>query len=113
MSMTNAPEQPKRRRFQFSLLTLIVAVNVAGVLVWANVHLKDFSADIDSIEMIYHVQSQGWPLAARMIQDHTFSHWLWHNCALNALIALSFLTNAGLLTEFLVRRVRKAKRHDG
>ncbi len=30
-------ERPKRRLPRFWLMTLIVAVNVAGVLVWANV----------------------------------------------------------------------------
>lgn len=59
--MTSDQEQPKRR-FRFSLITLLVAVNVAGVLVWANlVHRNDVIL-VDRESMPAFVQ--GWPATA-------------------------------------------------
>ena len=104
----------KPRRFRFSLITLLVAVNVAGMLVWANVH-------DDSESDAYFLR--GWPIQyqepsplAKMLNlfydgelTPSASVTVWKNIAICGVILLS----ATMLTEFLVRRIRKAKRHDG
>ena len=62
---------PSTKRFRFSLITLVVAVNVAGVLVWANMrpHVddalppllpEDFTMNID-----HNRATWGWPFAFR------------------------------------------------
>ena len=47
-----------RRRLRFSLITLLVAVNVAGVLVWANVSERDIST-VDFPHLIYDERIDG------------------------------------------------------
>ena len=89
-------EAPKRRLPKFSLITLIVAVNVAGVLLWANVNGRPFDWRL-------------WDFSGNMY-IHTYHVFL------DILISLIVIVAAGTLTEFLVRKLRKlrkAKRHDG
>ena len=125
------------RRLRFSLITLIVAVNVAGVLVWANVRTVYRKTTIDD-DTWSHTVGQGWPFPIKadsevwtlnpnnvpltasfdwsgpmiMFRDADKSGWHWNALVLDLGIALSILLLATLLTELLVRKLRKAKRHD-
>ena len=109
-------EVPKRRLPRFSLITLIVAVNVAGVLVWANVAKRDQYRAIEvhgilSPQVPFKVS--GFPLIHRermhvklLGNKGTRS---FASMAFNLLFAIVAICGSALLTELLVRRFRKAK----
>ena len=56
------------RRARFSLITLIVAVNVAGVLVWANVR---------RIEVSKSIEHQGMTTAEGALKEGHYRGWGW------------------------------------
>jgi len=122
---TDNAEKTRPRRFRFSLITLIVAVNVAGVLVWANVaHRKPTLLVDDEIEPAFE---QGWPAtASRTYSFRTMdkpetgdvgvflgSGYRISSALTNLAVALIILITLTTSTEFLARKFRKAKRHDG
>lgn len=121
------------RRFRFSLITLIVAVNAAGALMWVNMNTQHCKLAHDDawIEkwrkgwpLVYHENwifyGEGYTGELEATPGGTVIGALGGQSPLNiksvlfdvsvgvALVALS-----AVLTEFLVRRIRKAKRHDG
>ena len=102
---------PTRKRFRFSLIALVVAVNVGGFMCWLN-------------NQIHHphgfVWTCGWPFAWWYRPDTgDLSQTEWelygqpYGLAGNILVGIAIAFAAGLLTELVVRRIRKAKRHDG
>ena len=119
-------------RFRFSLLTIIVTVNVAGVLIWANVRKvksKDGATVVASPTSFldYTLHTQGWPSAAIETQDpygridpvggrasNVDNRLVWHTRGIfiNVLTAIGCLAGVAIATELLVRKLRKAKRHD-
>jgi len=113
-----------RRRFRFSLITLIVAVNVAGVLVWANVKKKETGAIPVSGGRAYETMRYGWPMVACVMTRVTglaavrgeslteARAWEPAGVLTNAVAAILAVLFFGWATEFLVRRLRKAKHHD-
>ena len=131
-----------RKRFRFSLITLIVAVNVAGVLVWANLERTyvepvvavPFSSRPPPTSFSFMTKLgrlQGWPLVIRRLRPTVITissvpgtiqgtdssqpiwRWSWISIASNLAVAILILSAFCAITEFLVRRIRKAKRHDG
>ena len=114
---------PTAKRFRFSLITLVVAVNVAGVLVWANIAVhnpfegKNYIVSPPRPRVFY-----GWPVpaCARYIDvvpspgilfgaDY---QWFVAGSICDTVFALGFIFGSGMVTEFLVRKFRKAKRHE-
>ena len=113
---------PSGRRFRFSLITLLVAVNVAGVLVWANVRGRADARYVNSFQQ--SERFHGWPMViyAKPVMILPFriggrSSWpsafYWDGLLNNIVVGISFIGLSSFLTEFLVRKLRKAKRHDG
>ena len=108
-----------RRLPRFSLITLVVAVNVAGVLVVLNIFERD------------HVRAyQGHGVRGSHVPFKVIGFPLFHRERLNVevapppersvgflildvVFALASVGIAAFLTELLVRKFRKAKRHDG
>ena len=133
MSTPSAPS-----RFRFSLVTIIVAVNVAGVLIWANSRAVAWD-DVPPLMFgstathpkVVRAFQYGWPFAMRERRDYmsvsigswvmiprTETRWIhteWHmqHVAANSIIAVAIVALSCFVTELLVRRLRKAKRHDG
>ncbi len=122
------PSDAPKRRFRFSLITLIVAVNVAGVLVWANVVVR--TSDSENWDD-GPIDSRGWPfIACTDAGDISLSFlgswsgkrdgvitspsWNWTILSVNIVICLLAVVAAARLTELEVRhwRTRKAKHHD-
>ena len=124
-----APEVSKRRLPRFSLITLVVVVNVAGVLVWANLRNQP-PLLYPSRLAVYH---QGWPMPhyskrSQHITDRKppaffggpalppktrvilREQWHWKWLIGNMTISLVIIASSAVCAEFLVR---KAKRHDG
>ena len=96
--MAEVPAKP--RRFRYSLITLLVAVNVAGVLVWANIEV------VEVHNMVFHL---GWPFV--WLSEGGIKEWGIHPYELvaNVLIGIALTAFAAISSEFLVRRIRKAK----
>jgi hypothetical protein len=94
---------------RFSLLSLIVMVNVAGILVWENVKAKESWTDYGDS---YIYAEQGWPLVARRTEQNEdnihLGSWQWiaSGVAVNCVIGLVLVTVTGLATDFL-RTLRK------
>ena len=128
------PAKSKRRLPRFSLLTLIVAVNVAGLLLWANVtdgerHDEVFISHYGKISRT--TIGQGWPFPVRLTRELVFIdrtkmsegdihlyeepwiEWTLGGLIKNIALGLTIILIAASLTEFLVRKFRKAKRNDG
>jgi len=119
----------KPNRFRFSLITLVVAVNVAGVLVWANVRGRtgmpeDFRSDWSYLSDRFARDGapkhtvRGWPRPAYYdtdfgARDAERGKFMSEGVAFNGFFAIMLLVTLGGLTELLVCKLRKAKRHDG
>ncbi len=136
-------DAPKRRLPRFSLITLIVAVNVAGVMVWVNLRVRTvtrilqetYEAGLLTITVSKIKSQQGWPFmhgetlryswqdvagpSRKRVTDRASETTgviptRWYPTALicNLTIGVMLASLSALLTEFLVRKLRKAKRHD-
>ena len=124
-----ATQVQPRRLPRFSLITLLVAVNVAGVLVWANLRNQE-----EPPFALWPTVLVGWPLQYAQkptrspiidsfLKDigidwmdenmDTYTWFEWTPLLGDIVICLRLTVATGLLTEFTVRRIRKAKRHDG
>ncbi len=122
-------ERP-RRWFQLSLTTCIVLMVVAGVLVWANVQVRETGSIGVTQEGRPHTHPvfspkglgiqyvQGWPLTLRdKIIVPPYISWVhesppaWHTASifLNILIALTLLAATAFLSEYLIRRWVRSK----
>jgi len=108
-SMT--PEATKPRRLpRFSLITLLVAVNVAGVLVWANVRQRQPWYMFNTSQRLWYVQ--GWPFEARLSTDEPDGadqvrwnrSWQWWSVVGNAMFAIFVIGGSCTLIEYLVRK---------
>ena len=114
--MTDSNDNPPR----FSLITLLVAVNVAGVLVWANVH-----PHVDRTQVLAKgdvvIQETGWPLPMKKWiyrwPDGTIDRVSYHddnershmaNAGFGVFLFLVVVAN----TEMAVKWYRKRKRPD-
>ena len=133
---TLAPKPNRCWPPRFSLITLIVAVNVAGVLLWANLRTGWRYADwgerglIDQLVVYdrhhgytYHKPVKdhyrtllfagtvhGWPAVAYVEEDRKYKY---AGLFLDFAVSLCLIFLTGFVTEFLVRKLRKAKRRDG
>jgi len=96
-------DSTKRRLPRFSFITLLVAVNVAGYLVWLN---------------FLHPDGGGWPLLAHLVNRAGFLQFAdrpvtnYSNLTINIIIGSSIVLAMAICTEFIVRKFRKAKRND-
>lgn len=126
-----------RKWFQlrFSMITLLVVVNLAGLLIWANVHphfsdgrfIAPNGKDLGPTTDEYY----GWPVRALAKQQLEKKRWEREGSVLsfegsviiepireerpeivwNVVIGLIVICGVGVITELLVRKLRKAKRH--
>ena len=97
------PDAPARR-FRFSLITLIVAVNVAGVLLWVNWRVYEI------IEAGVVCRLYGWPRVGYVEFSEFPSRFFYDRIMINLGAALAIILVAGLLTEIVVRRMDKKQR---
>ena len=100
---------------------------MAGILLWANFQQRsawDYWEDWDYGLRIFYTPSidlpaptvRGWPATAYYDidpKDLNRGGFSLEGVAFNAIVAIVILVTFGGFTEFLVRKFRKAKRHDG
>ena len=124
--MTRDQEQ-SQRRFRFSLITLLVAVSVAGVLIWANVSpiQRTWVDNSERRRSPLEHDTWGWPLAyvSEMIPGQTavgaspplfrLIPFSWLRLLGDMVVGIGIVVLGGFMSEFLVRRFRKGQRHDG
>ena len=95
--MTNKPPL-KRRLPRYSLITLLVAVNVAGVLLWANVREVTGRAELSESDHSVWTQ-RGWPFPY-----HTVVHFVRVNSTDGPRIRLT-------IVNFVLQQMRSPDRH--
>ena len=106
----------KKSRFKFSLLTFLVAVNVAGLLVWANVFPRydEFESPSPNGPVMTKTFQRGWPILAvdirwtegastykRNALGSFWTHWL------DAGLSFLILALVMATTELLVLKFRR------
>ena len=102
---------------KFSLATLLVAVNVAGIMVWLN-SIKHTTFTNRGTGFEDSETLEGWPLdfyASITNYDvgNPFIRWYYLPLAVDIAVALLVVCVAAIVSESFVYRFRKAKRHDG
>ena len=103
-------------RRRISHITLVVLASMIGLLLWMNGR-KDTAYTCYGTEYEESKSTQGWPLKAYE-EIHHYDveglnvHWFAGGLLVNALLVLLISHGAIYGTELLVRRQRKAKRHD-